>query len=234
MKLFLDSHKIKNAKDIETNIKQFYNHDKIWLWQDSLSENEKPTIYFAKMISDNIKKSHIEFKSINQHAFQFKPEQNVNILSPNTFTYLECSIKRTESHHVILSIPKECYILSKEILDNWDLLPVENELANKHLRQTPRVQSKSEKTVGIQRATDPMERVKEYPLYDMSQTGAGFLIDHPSEFETNQKLIIKTLDGKSISRKIRGEVKAIREMEDQNSYKVGLMFDIQKKSIIKN
>jgi hypothetical protein len=234
MNFFLDSHKITNQKDIEIYIKQFYSHKKIWLWQDSLSENEKPTIHFASLIKDNIKKNHLEFKSIDQHTLLLKPEQNVNILSPYNFAYFQSSIKSFDSHHVILSIPKGCFILSQEVIDDWDLLPIENELANKHLRQAPRVQSKLSKTIGIQRATDPMERVIEFPLYDMSQSGAGFLIDHPSEFEINQKLIIKTLDGKSITQKIRGEVKGIREMEDQKSYKVGLMFDIQKKSIIDN
>ncbi len=234
MKLFLDSHKITNSNDIEKYIKQFYDHEKIWLWQDSLIENEKPTIHFAKLIKDNTKNMYLEFRSLDQHEFQFKPEQNVNILSPVNFIYIQCSMKRFEAQQVLLNLPKEIHLLSQEIIENWELLPLENELANKHLRLTPRVQSKQSKTIGIQRAIDPMEKIVEYPLYDMSQTGAGFLIDHPSEFEINQKLIIKTLDGKNIARKIRGEVKGIREMENQKTFKVGLMFDVQKKSILED
>jgi hypothetical protein len=233
MKLFLDSHKITNQKDIESYIKQFYDHEKFWLWQDSLNENEKPIIHFAKLVKASIKSRIIEFRSHDKNMFNLKPEQNINILSPVNFIYLQCVIKRLESHQVILTIPNEVHLLSQEIINNWDLLPVEDELSNKHLRLTPRVQAKDSKTIGIQRAIDPMENVVEYPLYDMSQTGAGFLIKNPSEFEVNQKLIVKTLDGKSIPRKIRGEIKGIREMEDKSAFKVGIMFDIQKKSIIK-
>ncbi|MBT7611095.1 MAG: hypothetical protein HN576_15145 [Bacteriovoracaceae bacterium] len=232
MKRLLNSHRVFNTQDIERYIRQFYDHDKIWLWQDSLNKNEKPIIHFAKLIKENIKSRHIEFRSIEQHILNLKPEQSVNILSPTSLIYFQCAIKRLESYQMMLNSPKEIFLLTQEIVNSWNLLPAEDELANKHLRQAPRVQAKISKRIGIQRAIDPMERVIEYPLYDMSQTGAGFLISHPSEFEVNQKLIIKTLDGKAIARKIRGEIKGIREMEDKNSFKVGIMFDTQEKSIL--
>lgn len=231
MSELLKNYLVLGSAEKQSILSQLQFHEKIWLWQDNLKDQGSPVVYFGRLPGNYEISSYIEFRAINNQKFSFKPEQKLKVLSPDNFAYLECDIKDSNSEMVIVSIPKNIYSVSKDIVENWDLIPIEDEESNRHLRKSPRMMANGTKTIGVRRATDPLEETLNFPLYDMSQTGAGFLVENPSEFEVNQKLIVRTLDGKVIPRKIWGEVRGIREMEELGCYKVGLMFDIQKKSI---
>ncbi len=227
----INNNKTARLKEIHSRLELMAKNDKLWLWQDSLSPNKRPPLFFGHLKKLDLTSSFIELTPADQ--FHFKPEQNINILCSISFTYFQSPIKHLSSHSLLLPIPKTLSILSQDIIDNLELLSKEDEKSNMHLRQTPRTQIKKSKTIEIQKANDPMEKSLSYPFYDMSQTGAGFLVNHPSEFEAAQKVIIKSLDNKPMPKEIRGEVKSIMEMEEGHLFKVGIKFDSQKKSINK-
>ena len=64
----------------------------------------------------------------------------------------------------------------------------------------------------------------------MSQTGAGFLVDNPALYERGQKIILRTMNGKKLDLPLRGRIMGVRQMDDDEEFKVGVMFDVQKKT----
>ncbi|MCO4793851.1 MAG: PilZ domain-containing protein [Bacteriovoracaceae bacterium] len=204
------------------------NEEKVWIWQDSLDEEEKPLVHFGLLIKYDDIKGVGEFKPTTEEGFNFRPELEINVYSPGFMLWYKFYPKETRDRKVTFSRPPQLSKLDSEFVQSLELIEIENEQENMHMRQTPRMQAKGNKRVGVQKANDPLERLREYALYDMSQTGAGFIVDNPALYERGHKVVLLTMNGKKLDSPLRGRIMAVRQMDDDEEFKVGVMFDVQK------
>ena len=222
---------IKEQNEIDQMIGSLKaNEEKVWVWQESLDEDEKPLVHFALLYAYDDIKGVGGLKPTTEEGFNFRPEVEINLYSAGYTFWFKFAPKEVRDRKVTFSRPERLSRLDNEFIESLELIEIENEEANMHMRQTPRMQAKGDKKVGVQKATDPLERIREYPLYDMSQTGAGFLVDNPALYERGQKIILKTMSGKKLDAPLRGRIMSVRQMDDDEEFKVGIMFDTQKRS----
>ncbi len=206
------------------------NQEKVWVWQDSLDEDEKPLVHFGILFAYDDHKGQGSLRPTSEEGFNFRPEVEINIYSPGYTFWFKFAPREARDRKVTFNRPERLSLLDNEFIESLELIEIENEEANMHMRQTQRMKAKGDKRVGVQKATDPLERIREYPLYDMSQTGAGFLVDNPALYERGQKIILRTMNGKKLDTALRGRIMGVRQMDDDEEFKVGIMFDVQTRS----
>ena len=221
---------IKGKNEIDQMLSSLQiKEEKVWVWQESLDADGKPLVHFAIVFSYDGNKDLGELKPTTEEGFYFKPEMEINLYSPQLTLWFKFFPKEAREEKVSFTRPERLSRLDNEFIESLELIEVENEEANMHMRQTARMKAKGNKKVGVQKAVDPFEKVREYPLYDMSQNGAGFLVDNPALYEQGQKIILRTMNGKKLDAPLRGRIMSVRQMDDEE-FKVGIMFDVQKRS----
>lgn len=202
--------------------------EKVWLWQESLEDFEKPLVHFGSLFKYDDTKGIGEIKPTSEDGFTFRPEMEINLYCPGYTLWFKFESREVRERKVTFNRPDRMSKLDPEFIQQLELIEIENEKENMHMRQAPRRQAKGEKRVGVQKATDPLERIREYHLYDMSKSGAGFIVDNPALYERGQKIILLSLDGKALDVPLRGRIMGVRQMDDDEQFKVGIMFDTQK------
>lgn len=90
------------------------------------------------------------------------------------------------------------------------------------VREAPRTKAAGNKSVTL--TIDGKDEERTHPLFDLSQGGMGFIIDDKDEYERGQFLNVRLVDGKPAPFKMYGEIMAIRELEGEEGFKVGVQF----------
>ena len=204
--------------------------EKLWSWQ-SRDENDGTSraVHYAIIRKVDLIKKTIEIVPNNSTGFRFSADKDLFLYSTVKGVALKIKIREFDPFYITFSTPPRLNVLSKDFLTNIELVEKENEVANKHKRNVPRVKPKAMQGVSINKITASNKLMKFYQLYDISAGGMGMLVDDPAEFEVGEKLEVLSINEKDLPKPITGQVMAIRQMSEDESefsdqFKVGVKF----------
>jgi len=91
-------------------------------------------------------------------------------------------------------------------------------------REAPRARPPEGKTVGVIKKDHP-ETVLDFPLFDLSQGGLGFLIEDKDLYQVGDHLLVTQFGSKAFDQPMEVEIKAIRDTDQSaTTFKVGCAF----------
>lgn len=197
---------------------------KLWCWQDSSESGKRIVQYAIIQKVDPIKKV-FYLRPNTKLGFKFTMNVPIFILANARAVAFSFYAREIGSQFIITPIPSKVTLVTGEYLDKISLVEKEDELANSHLRQVVRRKFESGKIIGVRRLND-LEEVgilSFFTLYDISSGGMGFCVQDPSEFNVDERIVVESLDGICLAKKIILGVKSVRQINDLE-FKVGCQY----------
>lgn len=201
--------------------------ERLWIWQKKRGDGTRPVHYATIKRVDQIKKT-VVIQPNNTTGFRFDPKEPVFIYSQDRFIAFKVPVREYDKFYISFSLPGRINHLDSEWINGLELVEREDENSNLHKRAQQRVSAQNDQIVSVRKisGTDVASRPQFYMLYDMSKGGMGFKMDDPAEFVPGDRIEVLGIDGKELPKKLRGTVKAVRQMDDLlKSFKVGVQFD---------
>jgi hypothetical protein len=200
--------------------------EKLWLWQKSSQAGLQRVVHYAIVKKIDPFKKIIELRPNNSSGFKLSnSKEPVFICSSQRGVAVKVLMREYNSQFISFSIPTSINNLSRDFLTNLELVERENEAIHQHERQSVRVQTKGNQHLGLKRRDgENLSPLLNYELYDMSQGGLAFEVYDPAEFSLKDRILVLSIDGKEMTTPIEGEVVSVRQLENQDIFKVGLKF----------
>lgn len=199
--------------------------EKLWTWQQVPNETGVRPVHFSKIRKVNPIKKTIEIEPTNKSGYRFSEEHEIFLYSRSKNIAIKFKAKWTDTHYIIFNIPIRLNLLSEELSQKISIIEKENEEANKHKRTAPRKKTNSGFVMLIKNFEEnPNQKPVFYDLYDVSSGGMGVKVEDPAEFIKGMKVKITSISGKDLAKTIQGEVMSVREMPEDDSFKVGVKF----------
>lgn len=200
--------------------------EKVWVWQKNISKatGRRPVhLAFVKKI-DPIKRV-IEIRPTNKGGFKFDHGEEIFLYSATRYVAVKILVKSRELETLTFTIPDRLNILDQNFMMRVGILEKEDAEKFKHMRTIPRKEAKNNQMVTIKRMNGA--EVRSHFLHDMSGGGMGFVVEDPGEYEIGESIEVENIDGKPLSRQVKGKVVAIRQMDDRElgQFKVGVRFE---------
>lgn len=203
------------------------NKTKLWCWQNTKVDGERPVHYCLVQKVDQIKKI-FTIRPTNKHGFRFVDGEPIFIFAQGRCVACKLDMRDLNKQGIILPLPDKLSVLNESFIQQVELVEREDEAANEHKREAARKTAKTGQMVGVRKInkeTEELETLDFYTLYDMSKGGMGIKVNDPAEFQKSDILVLVSVDGKDLSKAIRGQVMSIRQTEDiVESFKVGIKF----------
>lgn len=202
--------------------------EKLWTWQTISGAGNKRVVHYSIVKKVDPLRKIIELKPNNKSGFRFDSKTEIFLFSKVRSIAIKLKVREMGAEFIILALPQKLNLIHGDFLKNIELVEKENEQANKHLRQVPRVVAQEEQLLGLRRSgleeqsTAPLEF---FALHDMSQGGLSFYVSDPAEFSVGDFVVIEHLNDKELKSKLRGRVASLRLLEEgQDLFKVGVAF----------
>lgn len=202
--------------------------EKLWTWQTISGPGNKRVVHYSIVKKVDPLRKIIELKPNNKSGFRFDSKSEIFLFSKVRSIAIKLKVREMGADFIILALPQKLNLIHGDFLKNIELVEKENEQANKHLRQVPRVVAQEEQLLGLRRSsseeqsTAPLEF---FALHDMSQGGLSFHVSDPAEFSVGDFVVIEHLNDKELKNKLRGRVASLRLLEEsQDLFKVGVAF----------
>ncbi len=206
-------------------------NDKVWLWQKNIPGKGRPIHYgFLRIVDDT--KNILEFRPLRTNSFKFQAKEEIFIYAESETITFKQTMRESTSQLLRCSIPKELFVLPRQMFEKLQVIEKENEADNLHKRKIPRKVAQNGQVAGLVRTNGTTIKsfknllVESYMLHDISTGGMAFLIDDPGEFNEKEGVALVSIDGKLIAKPLVGEVRSIRKMDnDLDQFKVGVKFE---------
>jgi len=203
------------------------NKTKLWCWQNTKVDGERPVHYCLVQKVDQIKKF-FSIRPTNKNGFRFVEGEPIFLFAQGRCVACKLDMRDLNKQGIILPLPDKLSVLNESFIQQVELVEREDEAANEHKRDVPRKSAKSGQMVGIRKInkeTQELETLDFYTLYDMSKGGMGVKVNDPAEFQKNDLVAVLSVDGKELAKRINGQVMSIRQTEDIiESFKIGIKF----------
>lgn len=203
------------------------NKTKLWCWQNTKVDGERPVHYCLVQKVDQIKKI-FTIRPTNKSGFRFKEGEPIFLFAQGRCIACKLDMRDLNAHGILLPLPTKLSVLNESFIQQVELVEREDEAANVHKRELPRKSARTGQMVGVRKLnieTEELDVLDFYTLYDMSKGGMGIKVNDPAEFKKGDHLVVLSVDGKELSKRIKGKVMSIRQTEDMiESFKVGIQF----------
>ena len=197
--------------------------EKLWLWQPK-GTSESRAVHYGVIRRCDIMKKLIEIVPTRAKGFKFSSPRELFLFSERRCIACKVKVQEYEGGYLTFVLPDRMNLMPGDFLEKFKIVEPENEQKFSHLRQLPRRAAKGGQMLGLLREDEESDRLDYFSLYDISQGGMGFRAEDPGEFLVGDKVIAVEIDGKPLPKKLRGEVVAVRQMEDENNFKIGVKF----------
>jgi hypothetical protein len=200
--------------------------EKLWTWQQVPNKSGQRPVHFSLIKKvDPIKKT-IEIEPTNKSGYRFSEQNDIFLYSRKKNVAIKFKAKWIDKQYIIFSIPQRLNQLSRELAEKISIVEKENEEANKHKRTAPRKKTEGGFVMLIKNYDDPAShKAILYNLYDISSGGMGLKVQDPGEFIKGMKVKIISINGKNLGKSILGEVMSVREMPEDQCFKIGVKFE---------
>jgi hypothetical protein len=219
--------KIKDDLEILGIFKAFLQKkEKLWLWQKSFQQGQQRIVHYAIVKKIDPFKKIIELRPNNSTGFKLTNAQEpIFIYSGQRGVAVKVLMREFNPQFISFNLPSSLNLLSRDFLSNLQLVEKENEELHQHQRETPRIQTKGCKFLGLKRKDENLQSpLLNYELYDMSKGGLAFEVYDPAEFAKGERVIIISVDGKELPNFIDGEVASVKQLDGLEIFKVGVKF----------
>ncbi len=201
----------------------FKSKEKLWIWQENKENPSQRAIHLCMIRKVDVISKLIWISPLNQSKFQFNSEGSDFFLY-SKIRNLAISFKSREKDIEFISFttPKKVNALSDDFSEKINLIEKENEQMHGHLRVAPRKQAKGKQTIRALRQGESQPQL--YNLYDISAGGLAIKWEDPGYFKKGDLITILSINDSKLGSPITGEVVSVREMPEDEIFKIGVMF----------
>lgn len=204
----------------------FRKKERLWLWQENKEEPSQRSIHLCCIRKVDVLGNTIWLHPLNQSEFSFENKgSDFFIFSKTKNMAVRFQAREKDAGFISFTIPKKLNALSEDFSQKLNLIEKENEEDHVHRREVPRKQAKGKQTIRALRKGEQHPKV--YNLYDISAGGLAIKWDDPGFFKKEDILTIISINDSQLEQPLTGKVVSIREMTNENTFKIGVKF-IQK------
>jgi hypothetical protein len=199
--------------------------EKLWTWQQVPSSSGSRPVHFSVVKRVDPIKKIVEVEPTTKDGFRFNEKNEIIIYSRKKNIAIKFKSKRLNPEYIQFSMPPRLNLLSPELAEKISVVEKENEAANMHLRSTPRKKTADGFVMLFKTLDETDEKSSLFHLYDISSGGMGLKTSDPGEFISGMTLRIVNINGKDLAKPMTGKVMSIREMPEDECFKVGVKFE---------
>ncbi len=197
--------------------------EKLWLWQENKENPNQRSIHLCYIRKVDVLGKLLWLNPLNQSKFNFTNTQSdFFIYSKVKNMAVRFQAREKDSEFMSLTMPKKLNALSDDFSQKLHLVEKENEEENLHKREVPRKQAKGKQTIRAQKQGENQPKI--YNLYDISAGGLAIKWEDPGYFQKNDLITIFSINDSTLKQPIVGQVVSVREISEEETFKVGVKF----------
>ena len=202
--------------------------EKLWLWQ-KVSDKER-MVHLATIRKVDLIEKKFSIGPLSDNGFDFKFGGDIFLCSKERNIASKITPVKITNNAILLPIPDQIRSLSKALITELPIVEVDNEEGNIKDRQFKRSKAKDHQFAIVKKLNEEQQEGRKYLVHDISVGGIGLITNEPGEFKTKQKLQIISINYRTPPNPIIGEVLSVRHVEEENFFKVGVQFVMEKEA----